>query len=131
MPGLRRLRELDRRLHLGLRFTDRPPVLRQVLESGAEVLLPDWKSAQPALVRRAHQAGLLVIPWTVNSSYQMRNAILAGVDGIVTNCPSKLSETTAALCGAVDSRSSETRGTRGRPESVPGEWVDAERCSPL
>jgi glycerophosphoryl diester phosphodiesterase len=104
-----------------LRLTDRPPELRQVLESGAEVLLLHWKSAQPALVRRAHQAGLLVIPWTVNSAHQMRHAILAGVDGIVTNCPAKLSETTAALCGALRSRPSETRGTRGRPESVPGQ----------
>jgi glycerophosphoryl diester phosphodiesterase len=42
------------------------------------------------LVRRAHRAGLSVVPWTVNDRATMRHLIDAGVDGIITDYPDRL-----------------------------------------
>jgi glycerophosphoryl diester phosphodiesterase len=97
MPGLRRLRQLDAKVHLGLRFAGRPPAIRHLKALGAEVLLPHWKATSPSFIRVARGAAMLVIPWTVDSPRQMRRTILAGVDGIITNYPATLTETVANL----------------------------------
>ncbi|HMD87135.1 MAG TPA: glycerophosphodiester phosphodiesterase [Terriglobia bacterium] len=98
---LRRLRQLDAKVHLGLRFAGRPPAIRHAKALGAEVLLPHWSAASPSFIRRAHRASMLVIPWTVDSPRQMRRTILGGVDGIITNFPAKLAEAVARLQKAV------------------------------
>jgi glycerophosphoryl diester phosphodiesterase len=97
LPGLRRLRQLDAKVHTGLRFAGRPAAIPQAKALGAEVLVPHWKAASPSLIRRAHRASMLVIPWTVDSPRQMRHTILEGVDGIITTYPAKLTETVARL----------------------------------
>jgi glycerophosphoryl diester phosphodiesterase len=97
LPELRRLRHMDAKVHLGLRFAGRPPAIRHVKALGAEVLLPHWKATSPSFILRAHRAAILVIPWTVDSPRQMRRTILEGVDGIITNYPAKLTETVARL----------------------------------
>jgi len=54
------------------------------------MLLPYWAIASRGLIRRAHHAGLQVIPWTVNYPMHMRRKILEGVDGLITNYPARL-----------------------------------------
>jgi glycerophosphoryl diester phosphodiesterase len=97
LPGLRRIRLLDTQIPVGLHFAGRPPAIRQATALGAEVLLPHWKATSPSLIRRAHLASMLVIPWTVDSPCQMRRTILEGADGIITNYPAKLTQTLARL----------------------------------
>jgi glycerophosphoryl diester phosphodiesterase len=97
LPELQRLRHKDAKVHLGLRFTGRPPSIRQAKALGAEVLLPHWKATSPSFICRAHRASLLVTPWTMDSPRQMRRTILDGVDGIITNYPAKLTETLVRL----------------------------------
>jgi glycerophosphoryl diester phosphodiesterase len=97
LAGLRRIRQLDAKVHLGLRFVGRPPAIHHVKALEAEVLLPHWTAGSPSFIRRAHRASLLVIPWTVNSPRQMRRTILEGVDGIITNYPAKLAEAVVRL----------------------------------
>jgi len=46
--------------------------------------------ADRAFVDRAHQAGLEVIPWTINDPDAMRAQIAAGADGIITDYPTRL-----------------------------------------
>ncbi|WP_223979446.1 glycerophosphodiester phosphodiesterase family protein [Arthrobacter sp. NicSoilB8] len=42
------------------------------------------------MVRRAHAAGMQVIPWTVDDKPTMRALIGAGVDGLITDYPDRL-----------------------------------------
>jgi glycerophosphoryl diester phosphodiesterase len=44
----------------------------------------------PALVAEAHEAGLAVIPWTIDDPATMASLIEAGVEGIITNYPDRL-----------------------------------------
>ena len=44
----------------------------------------------PALVDKAHHAGLQVVAWTINEPEQMHRLIDAGVDGIMTDYPDRL-----------------------------------------
>jgi glycerophosphoryl diester phosphodiesterase len=97
VPGLRRLCKLDAKVHLGLRFSGRPPALRQVKALGAEVLLPHRTAAPLSFIHRAHQAQMLVIPWTVDSPREIRRAVLEGVDGIITKHLANLAEAVASL----------------------------------
>ncbi|GAA1398664.1 glycerophosphodiester phosphodiesterase family protein [Luteococcus peritonei] len=48
--------------------------------------------ADKALVERAHQAGMTVVPWTINDAATMEAQIEAGADGIITDQPSILRE---------------------------------------
>jgi len=46
----------------------------------------------PELVARAHDAGMAVIPWTVNDTPTMAWLMDAGVDGLITDYPDRLRE---------------------------------------
>ena len=90
LPSLQHARELSERARLGLDFSGRLRPVRRALTLGAEALLPHWAIASRGLIRRAHRAGLQVIPWTVNYPLHMRRKILDGVDGLITNYPARL-----------------------------------------
>ncbi|WLQ05026.1 glycerophosphodiester phosphodiesterase [Arthrobacter oryzae] len=47
------------------------------------------------MVNRAHDAGMQVVPWTVDDKATMRALISAGVDGIITDYPDRLREVMA------------------------------------
>jgi glycerophosphoryl diester phosphodiesterase len=90
LPSLQQARELSEQARLGLDFSGRLLPVRRALALGAEALLPYWAIASRGLIRRAHRQGLQVIPWTVNYPLHMRRKILDGVDGLITNYPSRL-----------------------------------------
>jgi len=92
LPSLQQARNLSGQAHLGLDFSVRLLPIRRALALGAEALLPHWAIASRGLIRRAHRAGLQVIPWTVNYPLHMRRKILDGVDGLISNYPARLTE---------------------------------------
>lgn len=51
--------------------------------------------ADKDFITRAHDAGLAVIPWTINDPGVMNAQIEAGADGIITDYPTKLREVMA------------------------------------
>ena len=55
---------------------------------------PDDVDYQPTataeFIARAHEAGLRVVPWTINEESTMHEQIDAGVDGIITDYPTRL-----------------------------------------
>lgn len=54
-------------------------------ELGATVLLPFRTQVDAALVERAHERGVAVWPWTVDEEDDLRSAVDAGVDAVITD----------------------------------------------
>lgn len=59
-------------------------------EAGAEIISPHYSLVTREKVRRAHEAGLQVVPWTANRRRIWDRLIKAGVDGIITDDPEGL-----------------------------------------
>lgn len=59
-------------------------------EAGAEIVSPHYLLVNKDEVQKAHQHGLTVIPWTVNTPEGWDRMIEAGVDGIITDDPAAL-----------------------------------------
>jgi len=85
------VQRLDPSLMLGLLAEDAgaDPVA-MALDLGARQLCPRSTLLTPDLVKRAHQADLQVVTWTVNDLEEMRSAVAVGVDGIMTDLPDRL-----------------------------------------
>jgi glycerophosphoryl diester phosphodiesterase len=91
---LRSVRELDASLMVGLLGEKTEADLVQMaLDAGARQICPRYDIVTPELVERAHTADLHVATWTVNEAAQMRAAIAAGVDGVITDLPDRLRAT--------------------------------------
>jgi glycerophosphoryl diester phosphodiesterase len=56
----------------------------------AQVISLDATVLTDRLIRKSHQRGLAVIPWTVNDPAQMGALIDRGVDGLITDYPDRL-----------------------------------------
>lgn len=65
-------------------------VVAAAKSAGFDILSPAFKLSDGALVDRAHAAGLRVIPWTVNEKSDMRKQLSYGVDGLITDYPTRL-----------------------------------------
>lgn len=52
-----------------------------------EVWSPNYQLVSPQLIAEAHARGMKVIPWTVNTTEEMKDLIEMGVDGIITDYP--------------------------------------------
>jgi glycerophosphoryl diester phosphodiesterase len=65
-------------------------LVERSVRAGARQIAPRGDLVTPALVKRAHEAGLQVVAWTINEPDQMRRLIQAGVDGIMSDYPDRL-----------------------------------------
>ncbi len=81
---LRRLYELDPQLPLGYVFSDRN-LMPEWRELPLQVVIPNVKLVNEALVREWQAAGKQVFVWTVNRESDMRRLALWGVDGIISD----------------------------------------------
>lgn len=70
-----------------LRAEDHTDVPSMVKAAGGSIWSPYFGDINTALVQRAHQLGLKVVPWTVNSTAELSNAIAMGVDGLISDYP--------------------------------------------
>ncbi|TQJ58070.1 glycerophosphoryl diester phosphodiesterase [Arthrobacter sp. SLBN-83] len=57
---------------------------------GYDVVSPTFSSVTPTMIAEAHELGLAVIPWTVNTTADMTRLMDLGVDGIITDYPTRL-----------------------------------------
>ncbi|MBM3278954.1 MAG: glycerophosphodiester phosphodiesterase [Candidatus Handelsmanbacteria bacterium] len=89
---------------------------REVLEAGANAV-GIWHSAlTPALLEEMRQRSIGVWTWTVDDEIVMRDLVLMGVQGLITNYPDRLNEVLADLESAGDLRAPLGR-RRGLPQS--------------
>ncbi|GAA4674135.1 glycerophosphodiester phosphodiesterase [Gordonia humi] len=65
-------------------------VVAAAKSAGFDILSPDFTLSDKDLVDRAHAAHLAVIPWTVDEAADMRAQLSYGVDGIITDYPTRL-----------------------------------------
>lgn len=54
---------------------------------GADALHPHKSYINETYVEKAHEAGLMINPWTVNSERELKNMIHCGVDSVITDVP--------------------------------------------
>lgn len=59
-------------------------------EAGAGIVSPHFRLVTAAEVKKAHDAGLVVVPWTANTPNDWRKLVDAGVDAIITDDPTEL-----------------------------------------
>jgi glycerophosphoryl diester phosphodiesterase len=76
----------------GRALRDYPSVADMVKAAGGTIWSPNYPSLDAAAVKRAHELGLGLVPWTVNDPAEMRKLIDWGVDGIITDYPDRLRE---------------------------------------
>lgn len=60
---------------------------------GADALHPQYMFVTEKYVEQAHEVGLYVNPWTVNSAREMNRLLKCGVDGLITDLPKLALET--------------------------------------
>ena len=84
---LRRVRELDEDIVTGLIYVRHKNPIKAALELKAEYLLSLYRFTHSADVRKAHEAGLKVIVWTINKPEEATEYKKKGVDGITTDRP--------------------------------------------
>lgn len=52
-----------------------------------EIWSPNFRYVTPEIVEEAHDRGMQVIPWTINTVDEMKRQLEMGVDGIITDYP--------------------------------------------
>lgn len=62
-------------------------IVRYAKSIGCDAIHPPFIAVTDSLVKRAHRAGLMVNPWTVDNDRMIQRLIGFGVDGIITNFP--------------------------------------------
>lgn len=62
------------------------------LDFTPDIYSPYFKVIDQELVSKVHQAGMRLIPWTVNEVKDMDNLIELGVDGIITDYPDRITD---------------------------------------
>jgi glycerophosphoryl diester phosphodiesterase len=63
---------------------------------GASALWQEWKQVDRDLVSRVHEAGLIIIAWTVNEIADVERMARLGVDGLCGNYPDRIRVAIAA-----------------------------------
>lgn len=56
-----------------------------------DIWSPNYQLVSPEIITEAHDRGMKIIPWTVNTTEEMSDLIEMGVDGIITDYPDSAS----------------------------------------
>jgi glycerophosphoryl diester phosphodiesterase len=90
--SVRALKQAEPRIEAGVLIAETAPVFPAELARHAEasVYCPDFRFLDRAQVEQAHEAGVRVIPWTVNDPADWSTLLDWGIDGISTDFPDRL-----------------------------------------
>lgn len=90
---LREARRTAEHIRLSLlvirRRAQRPAANLSRLGFTPDIYSPDQRAVDPPLVRRVHEQGMRLIPWTVNDLARMRELKAMGCDGLITDFPDR------------------------------------------
>ena len=85
--ALRKVRELSSEVATGLIYVRHKNPIQAALDLKAEYLLPLYRFTHSANVNKAHEKGLKMIVWTINTKEEVAEYRKKGVDGIATDRP--------------------------------------------
>jgi len=85
--ALRKVRELSDDVETGLIYVRHKNPIQTALDLKAEYLLPLYRFTHSSNVKKAHQAGLKVIVWSINNKEEVEEYKKKGVDGIASDRP--------------------------------------------
>ncbi len=85
--ALKKVRELDKGIEIGLIYAKHKNPVKAALELKANYLLAFYRFTHTANVQKAHQNGLKVIVWTINKPEEVEEYAAKGVDGIASDKP--------------------------------------------
>lgn len=83
-------KKLEPALTLSCLFEREADFVAQALKTGAKIIGPNHQLITIELVKRAHDRGVEVLPWTVNDRAAWERMLELGVDGIITDYPQAL-----------------------------------------
>jgi glycerophosphoryl diester phosphodiesterase len=88
---LKNIQQLHFNIRVGLLAEEKPvDLMMNAVAMRAHSINPRWDMVTADLCKAAHERGLMVYTWTVDSDARMRALIECGVDGIMTNFPERL-----------------------------------------
>ena len=90
--ALRKVRELDRNVETGLLYATHKNPVKTAVDLKASYLLPLYRFTHTANVQKAHENGLKVIVWTINTPEEVAEYVKKGVDGIASDKPDILTQ---------------------------------------
>lgn len=88
--ALRKVRQLNKEVEMGLIYAKHKNPLKAALELKANYLLPLYRFTHTANVQKAHENNLKVFVWTINTPEEIEEYAKKGVDGIATDKPDLL-----------------------------------------
>jgi glycerophosphoryl diester phosphodiesterase len=90
--ALRKVRELDKDVEMGLIYATHKNPIKAALELKAQYLVAFYRFTHTANIQRAHENGLKVIVWTINTPEEVAEYVKKGVDGIASDKPDILAQ---------------------------------------
>lgn len=85
--ALRKIKELDAEVETGLIYAKHKNPLKAALELKTQWLLAFYRFMHTANVQKAHENGLKVLVWTVNTPEEVAEMVKKGVDGVSSDKP--------------------------------------------
>ncbi|MEM1606956.1 MAG: glycerophosphodiester phosphodiesterase family protein [Candidatus Bathyarchaeia archaeon] len=90
--ALRRVRELSSSVKTGLIYVKHKDPIKAALSLKAQYLFPMYKFVHSSFIKRAHENGLKIVVWTINTSEEAKEYAEKGVDGIASDKPDILKD---------------------------------------
>jgi glycerophosphoryl diester phosphodiesterase len=90
--ALKKVKEIDPEIETGLIYAKHKNPLKAALELKAQWLLAFYKFTHSANVQKAHENGLKIIVWTVNTPEEVAQMVEKGVDGVASDRPDILQQ---------------------------------------
>ncbi len=90
--ALKKVKELDPEIETGIIYAKHKNPLKAALDLKAQWLLAFYKFVHIANVQKAHENGLKMIVWTVNTSEEVAEMVKKGVDGVASDKPDILQQ---------------------------------------
>ena len=85
--ALKKVRELDKDIETGLIYAKHKNPIKAALELKANYLFALYRFTHTANVQKAHENGLKVVVWTINTPEEVEEYAKKGVDGIASDKP--------------------------------------------